>query len=139
MYKVAKNLGLPTALVELRHAATHRQLLSLPVLRKTAQRSLEWLWSNYWAKIDDDKSHETGTGVGDPFDMEEYKYQLRDVLQPYKQSRRTRLKQQLLPDEDEIQGTSRSIRDSCSGGADRVLILVDVLLEPGFILQTRQR
>ncbi|KAI9768178.1 MAG: rRNA-processing protein las1 [Geoglossum simile] len=139
MYKAAKNLGLPTALVELRHAATHRQLLSLPVLRKTAQRSLEWLWSNYWVKIDGSKSHETGTGASDPFDIEECKYQLRSVLQLYRRSRRMQIRQHLLPAEDEIPATSQIIRDCCNGVVDRVFILVGVLLEPGFILQNRQR
>ncbi|KAI9779699.1 MAG: rRNA-processing protein las1 [Geoglossum umbratile] len=134
MYKVAKNLGLPTALVELRHAATHKQLLSLPVLRSTAQRSLEWLWSNYWLKIADSESYETDSGAGGPFDVDEFKDQLRDVLRPYKRSRRAQLRHHLPLDENETREASQVIRDSCSGSASWAFVLVDVLLETGFIL-----
>ena len=53
MFQRAVDLGLPASFVELRHEATHREPPSLVVLRKATQRSLEWLWDNYWAEIDD--------------------------------------------------------------------------------------
>lgn len=53
MFQRAVDLGLPASFVELRHEATHREPPSLVVLRKATQRSLEWLWENYWAGIDD--------------------------------------------------------------------------------------
>lgn len=53
MFQRAMDLGLPASFVELRHEATHREPPSLVVLRKASQRSLEWLWDNYWAEIDD--------------------------------------------------------------------------------------
>lgn len=53
MFQRAMDLGLPASFVELRHEATHREPPSLVVLRKAAQRSLEWLWDHYWADIDD--------------------------------------------------------------------------------------
>jgi ribosomal biogenesis protein LAS1 len=53
MFQRAMDLGLPASFVELRHEATHREPPSLVVLRKAAQRSLEWLWDNYWASIAD--------------------------------------------------------------------------------------
>ncbi|KAL1853383.1 hypothetical protein Plec18170_005380 [Paecilomyces lecythidis] len=52
MFQRAIDLGLPASFVELRHEATHRDLPSLVVLRSAAQRSLEWLWGYYWARID---------------------------------------------------------------------------------------
>ncbi|KAE8145491.1 glyoxylase [Aspergillus avenaceus] len=52
MFQRAIDLGLPASFVELRHEATHRELPSLTVLRDAAQRSLEWLWDYYWAKVD---------------------------------------------------------------------------------------
>ncbi|KAJ5121413.1 uncharacterized protein N7515_009374 [Penicillium bovifimosum] len=54
MFQRATDLGLPASFVELRHEATHREPPSLIVLRKAAQRSLEWLWVNYWAFVSDD-------------------------------------------------------------------------------------
>ena len=51
-------LGVPASFVELRHEATHRDLPSLVVLRNAAQRSLDWLWEFYWAKLDYDLNGE---------------------------------------------------------------------------------
>lgn len=51
MYQKAMTLGLPASFVELRHEATHRELPSLIVLRSAVQRSLDWLWDAYWAKL----------------------------------------------------------------------------------------
>lgn len=53
MFQRAFDLGLPASFVELRHEATHREPPTLVVLRKATQRSLEWLWDNYWAGIDE--------------------------------------------------------------------------------------
>lgn len=53
MFQRAVDLGLPASFVELRHEATHREPPSLVVLRKASQRSLEWLWDNYWAGIEE--------------------------------------------------------------------------------------
>ncbi|KAF5337088.1 hypothetical protein D9611_003451 [Ephemerocybe angulata] len=45
---IAKQLGLPSWLVELRHAATHEELPSLSLLREAARQSLSWLLHNYF-------------------------------------------------------------------------------------------
>lgn len=78
MFQRAMDLGLPASFVELRHEATHREPPSLVVLRKAAQRSLEWLWDNYWAGIADASyapvlDHDNGASV---------KATLEDALQP---------------------------------------------------------
>lgn len=51
MYTKAHDIGLPASLVELRHEATHGDLPSLTILRSTAQRSLEWLYVDYWQRV----------------------------------------------------------------------------------------
>ncbi|KXZ45664.1 hypothetical protein GPECTOR_52g62 [Gonium pectorale] len=40
--------GLPRALVDVRHEATHNELPSLPLLRAAADSALAWLRENYW-------------------------------------------------------------------------------------------
>ncbi|KAH7912990.1 Las1-like-domain-containing protein [Hygrophoropsis aurantiaca] len=45
---IAAQLGLPSWLVELRHAATHENLPSLILLREAARESLSWLLHNYF-------------------------------------------------------------------------------------------
>ncbi|KAH7929344.1 Las1-domain-containing protein [Leucogyrophana mollusca] len=45
---IAAQLGLPSWLVELRHAATHEDLPSLGLLREASRESLSWLLHNYF-------------------------------------------------------------------------------------------
>ncbi|WBW73307.1 Las1 pre-rRNA processing protein [Schizosaccharomyces osmophilus] len=47
---LAKSIDLPTSFVEIRHAITHEDLPSLPVLRQTAYRALAWLYDHYWIR-----------------------------------------------------------------------------------------
>ena len=51
MHTLAKTLGLPTSFVDIRHAATHEALPSLPLLRAATTRALDWLWENYWCSL----------------------------------------------------------------------------------------
>jgi ribosomal biogenesis protein LAS1 len=76
MFQRATDLGLPASFVELRHEATHREPPSLVVLRKAAQRSLEWLWDNYWAEVCDDPTPATHD------DSASVRAALCDALQP---------------------------------------------------------
>ena len=52
MYAKAKQIGLPASFVELRHEATHGDLPSLLSFRRAAERSLDWLWNDYWRYLD---------------------------------------------------------------------------------------
>lgn len=45
---IANQLGFPSWLVELRHAATHEELPSLELLREAARESMNWLLHNYF-------------------------------------------------------------------------------------------
>ncbi|KAL8798723.1 MAG: hypothetical protein Q9182_006438 [Xanthomendoza sp. 2 TL-2023] len=83
MFDKARELNLPAAFVELRHEAIHGELPSLVVLRQAAQKSLDWLWKNYWKCLADGS---------DPADVElpsfeercaTLRQKLRDILQSY--------------------------------------------------------
>lgn len=51
MHQKATQLGFPGPLVDLRHEIVHEGLPSLEILRQAAQRSLQWLWDDYWMKL----------------------------------------------------------------------------------------
>lgn len=51
MHTLARSMRLPASFVEVRHAATHEALPSLPVLRSLTSRALDWLWANYWISV----------------------------------------------------------------------------------------
>ena len=48
MYAKAKQINLPASFVELRHEATHGDLPALVVFRRAVEKSLDWLWNDYW-------------------------------------------------------------------------------------------
>jgi hypothetical protein len=45
---IAKRIGLPEWVVDLRHDSTHNQLPSLSVLRAASEELLRWLYNYYW-------------------------------------------------------------------------------------------
>lgn len=47
---LARQMGLPSWFVDLRHASTHERLPSLSVLRDSAHQAVGWLHDNYWIK-----------------------------------------------------------------------------------------
>ena len=49
LHTLARNVGLSSSFVDLRHWGTHeRELPSIGMLRITAKEALGWLWDNYW-------------------------------------------------------------------------------------------
>jgi hypothetical protein len=47
---LARRLGLPSMLVDLRHAATHKSLPAMPALQQAAEAAVLWLHTRYWAE-----------------------------------------------------------------------------------------
>ncbi|KAG0125863.1 Las1-like-domain-containing protein [Tuber indicum] len=80
MHTLAKTLGLPTSFVEIRHAATHEALPTLPLLRTATTRALDWLWENYWCSLSDSDS--------DPEPAEEGGIKARALLKSFRTLRR---------------------------------------------------
>ena len=53
MYTKAAEMELPSMFVDIRHEATHGEMPSLPVLRDATERAMEWLWRDFWDKLED--------------------------------------------------------------------------------------
>lgn len=49
MQVIARDIGLPVFLVDLRHTCTHETLPSLRELRAGVDEAVKWLFSNYWS------------------------------------------------------------------------------------------
>jgi ribosomal biogenesis protein LAS1 len=66
LVRLAESMGLQRYFVDVRHAATHDRMPSLPVLRKATSSSIEWLKDNYWDPMLDSLSANNADGdVGD--------------------------------------------------------------------------
>ena len=87
MYAKAKQIKLPASFVELRHEATHGDLPSVIVFRRAAEKSLDWLWNDYWKYLD----VRSGNLDEDDIDAftegrEKLKEKFRVVLRDYKEA-----------------------------------------------------
>ena len=81
MYNKANEIGLPAALVELRHEATHGDIPSLNVLRSAAQRSMLWLSVDYWQRLAPEAPPEEPHAFKDG--IEELSERFRGILRRY--------------------------------------------------------
>ncbi|KAJ5620203.1 hypothetical protein N7510_004187 [Penicillium lagena] len=131
MFQRAVDLGLPASFVELRHEATHREPPSLVVLRKATQRSLEWLWDNYWAGIDE-------FGEAPPLDSDDIasvKKALRDTLLPISGGSNATaepLSKKRKRDQDLI--TAAQLVSICNVSGTGVRVLPSVLLDESILI-----
>ena len=128
MYVKAKEIGIPASFVEIRHDATHGDLPSLVILRKAAERSLLWLWNDYWKYLD------VRTGNLDDNEIpafkdgrEKFKEDIREVLRAYieKCTRNNSTSNVLAVTETACLEVVRI----CKGGKSAVIELAAILLE----------
>ncbi|KAJ3161343.1 rRNA-processing protein las1 [Geranomyces michiganensis] len=115
---LAEQLGLPGWFVDLRHAGTHDQLPTLPILRSGCTQALQWLHTNYWIV---QKTYVANTTSD-----------LRSLLGRYKVAMKQKAKgnSQLFMDLPNILSDAATVTtpDNYSD------ILIPLLIEPGFLV-----
>lgn len=132
MFQRAMDLGLPASFVELRHEATHREPPSLVVLRKASQRSLEWLWDNYWAGIDGlDASSQV-----DVDDSASIKSAFGRILREFSGASEALPKKRKRDQEASV---SMELSSICESSAEGARLLSSVLFEEEFLVGAERR
>lgn len=139
MYAKAKQIGLPASFVELRHEATHGDLPSLVVLRRAAERALEWLWNDYWKYLDmrtDSLSDDNLSAFKDG--RENLKQGLRDILHSYSskcmQAAKTKSHSDVLLPTHTTSEVCLDLVKICNGEKLAIAELVKVFLERGMMV-----
>lgn len=139
MYTKAKQIGLPASFVELRHEATHGDLPSLVVLRRAAERALDWLWNDYWKyldirsdSLDEDRLFAFKDG------RENLKERLRDILHSYfskcMHAAKTKSHSETLLPAHTTKEACLDLVRTCNGEKLAIAELVKVLLERGMMV-----
>lgn len=126
MFDYARRIGLPESFVELRHQAIHDDFPALLVFRQAATRSLHWLWEHYWKHID------VPSTAPDDQDPRQLKKLFRSYLQEYS-DRPPRSSQ------ESIRKACLDCVHTCKGNDATIRLLADVLLEPGFLMNTDKK
>ncbi|KAJ5101866.1 hypothetical protein NUU61_004088 [Penicillium alfredii] len=143
MFQRAVDLGLPASFVELRHEATHREPPSLVVLRKAAQRSLEWLWDNYWADINDlgDMPSATRSHSHDDVDHDSTSLEaaLCDLLRPFSTGKTSAEPVRKKRKRDQELALASQLVSICAAEKDAVRVLAGVLLGRSVVIPSDRK
>ncbi|KAJ1919840.1 rRNA-processing protein las1 [Mycoemilia scoparia] len=154
----AEQIGMPTWIVELRHASTHEALPSISVLRTGCRQAVDWLYSSFW-KIQ--------TDIHNDAYLVDIRSEVRSVLQMYVTQRNSylhqksasktgRVKPKGKPKDEidfmDIEGVSFNPRPDSSAALKQIkyitsilnqdiapITLVPILLEPGFIVPEEKK
>lgn len=87
MLDIAKQLGMPTVFVALRHEATHEELPAMQRLVKATEDALQWLWNVYWSRLEESETKEAVAAV-----LPEITEQAREIFRSYRSARRETLR-----------------------------------------------
>lgn len=132
MFQRAVDLGLPASFVELRHEATHREPPSLVVLRKASQRSLEWLWDNYWVTIDE----QSGASTIERNDIASIRSALSDTLRSFSTGSEP-LQKKRKRDHDEV--VASQLISICAASDEGIQLLPIALLEDSALIDPERK
>ncbi|KFY83954.1 hypothetical protein V500_09752 [Pseudogymnoascus sp. VKM F-4518 (FW-2643)] len=136
MFSIAKNIGLPATFVELRHQCTHEELPSLGKLRGACERSLDWIWRQYWSSLEGkDKSSgsdEDPEGVDDlSMVLQEYMLWNEGTESSDEGQRLSFVRRLKKWDTDQILDTLEEFREP--GAADSGMMLKSIRLTRGIL------
>ncbi|KAJ5246595.1 Hydroxyacylglutathione hydrolase [Penicillium chermesinum] len=134
MFQRAMDLGLPASFVELRHEATHREPPSLVVLRKATQRSLEWLWDNYWAGIDDIEAISRPEHGNDS----SLKAVLSEILREFSAGSGSQQVAKKRKRDQEVSAAAHIV-SICSSSSEAVRVLPSILLEDSLLVPPKRK
>lgn len=84
MQVIARDIGLPTSLIDIRHTCTHENLPSLKLLRDGVVVALEWVYNNYWVVREEEL---TQTQRGNGVDRDEIKETFRQWRRLFRDNR----------------------------------------------------
>lgn len=150
LHRLAANLKIPEWIVNLRNDATHRNMPSLKWCRKACREVLEWLQQNYWSRQlsggdwetqSDDEEDDGKDEVTRQREMETYK-KVRELLISYEN-------EQYQVFESGAEGMEKwpapfaemswIFAEIKQFSLDSCDLLVDVLLEDGFLVPTAEQ
>ena len=139
MFAIAKDVGIPAAFIDIRHDATHGEMPSLAVFRDVTQKSLTWLYDEYWSQLTED-GQESGR---DETDVEELRDFFRTALRVHLKARlaldkrsKERAEQAIL---DDISEAYKDVVYTCRNDREKLIALSSVLLERKILVPNQKR
>lgn len=134
MLHIAKQIGMPTEFVALRHEATHEELPSIQRLVKATEDGLAWLRKVHWSGLEEPETEQSVAKS-----LPEVKAQAREIFKTYRSSRRETLKSKRPKDQmEETRATSRALSGLMDGSRLRMQAVADVLVEEKLLIPSKR-
>lgn len=142
MGDVAKTIGLPAHFVELRHEAAHGEMPSLRRSIEAAEEATQWLWNDYWARVDVDEQAGqffTSTTSIDAEDARaaERKGELKKLLKGFRFRQVASFQRKSDPGytvEEDVINTCHAVIEVCGESEKRMEELASLMVGGGLIL-----
>lgn len=134
MLAIAKQLGMPTEFVALRHEATHEELPAIQRLVKAADDALQWLWNVYWSRLEEPESEDAVAGS-----LPQLRENARQLLKAFRGARRdalrnTKQKQQM----EDVQASVRLCVNLIGKSAARCQAFAEVMADEKLLLPSKR-
>ncbi|GIZ37157.1 hypothetical protein CKM354_000061500 [Cercospora kikuchii] len=134
MLAIAKQIGMPSEFVTLRHEATHDELPAIQRLVKAVDDALAWLWVFYWSKLE-----EPGTEASVAKSLPEVKARAKEIFKTYRGSRREVLKSKKPRDQtEETRATSRNLVRLVKGSRLKRKAVAETLVEENLLIPSKR-
>ena len=135
MFVKAQEIGIPASFVELRHEIAHAELPSLVVLRRAIERSMTWLWDDYWRYQDKASGNLDWDviGIADGEDIA-FRGEIREILRRLIVSKMEGSQSSHGFDIESSEKTTMALTRICQGSKILLQHLAKVFLEKGFLI-----
>ena len=134
MLDIAKQIGMPTEFVALRHEATHEELPATQRLVSATEAALAWLWNVHWSGLDEPETEQSVAKL-----LPEVRVQAREIFKTYRSSRREALKSKKPKDQtEETRATSKALISLMDASKVRMQAVADVLVEDKLLIPSKR-
>lgn len=132
MLDIAKQIGMPTDFVALRHEATHEEMPGLKRLVSATQQALNWLRTVYWSRLEEAESEEAVEAA-----LAAMRAEVASLLRDFRRARRVALRSNLRSSAGEmgdVATTSAHCVEMCKSHRARTSALAEVMVEERLIV-----
>lgn len=138
MLEIARQIGMPSEFVSLRHEATHDELPSAGRMKIAATEGLDWLWKVYWSRLEDP----TIVGETGIEDVGRQKVEMRKVLKEFRKVRKDAFRTKTETSEvhhGQVRAFAEALEALVKGDSIQMKALAELLVDEKFLIPSSRK
>lgn len=138
MLEIARQIGMPSEFVSLRHEATHDELPPAGRMKIAATEGLDWLWKVYWSRLEDP----TTVGETGIEDAGRQKVEMRKVLKEFRKVRKDAFRTKTETSEahhGQIRAYAEALEALVKGDGIQMKALAELLVDEKFLIPSSRK